>query len=119
MFRMDIAKVDRDVVYGSIVVHLRWKGLFPMFHLFFQTYVASVFIWMLLIFHTYVASVLSRCCVCVAIVFQVFHVFFVSVSDAYFKHFICVQTYVASVVSRCFKSRSDVASPSLPSVASP
>ena len=34
-FHMDIAKVDRDVIYVAIVVHLCWKGLFPMFHLFF------------------------------------------------------------------------------------
>jgi hypothetical protein len=40
------------------------KVLFPMFYLFFQTYVASVLIWMLHMFHTYVASVLFGCCVC-------------------------------------------------------
>ena len=45
--------------------------------------------------------------------------FFASVSDTYFKRFICLQMYVASVVSECFKSRSGVAFPSLPSVASP
>jgi hypothetical protein len=45
----------------------------------FQTYVASVFMWVLHMFHTYVVSVLSGCYVCIAIVFQVFHVFFLSV----------------------------------------
>jgi hypothetical protein len=39
---------------------------------------------------------LSRCCICVA---MVFHVFFISVSDACFKRFICLQTYVAGVVT--------------------
>jgi hypothetical protein len=64
VFRMDIAKVDRDVAYVARVVHVCCKHLFPMFHLFFQMYVASVFIWMLHMFHTYIASVLSRCCLC-------------------------------------------------------
>ena len=54
---------------------------------FFQTYVASVFIWMLHIFHTYVASVLSGYCVCMlAIVFN----FFKSALDACFECFICI-----------------------------
>jgi hypothetical protein len=52
-------------------------------------------------------------------VFQVFHVFFASVLDACFDCFIYLQAYVASVVSGCFKRRSDVASPSSPSSASP
>ena len=45
-----------------------------------------------------------------------FHEFsgvFVSVLDACFKCFICVQTYVANVLSEYFKSRSGVVSPSL------
>jgi hypothetical protein len=63
-FRIGVAKVDCDVVYVAMVVHVCCKRLFPMF-LFFQTYVAIVFIWMLHMFYTYVASVLSRCCVCV------------------------------------------------------
>ena len=70
---MDVAKVNQDV---AVAAHICCKRLFPMFHLFFQTYVASVFMWMLHMFHTYVASVLSGCCVCVAMFFQVFHVFF-------------------------------------------
>jgi hypothetical protein len=56
--------VDVDVAYVATVAHVCCKRLFPMFHLFFQTYVASVFIWMLHMFHTYVASILSVCCVC-------------------------------------------------------
>jgi hypothetical protein len=59
VFRMDIAKVDRNVAYVAMAVHVCYKRLFPMFHLFFQTYVASVFIWMLHMFHTYLAIVLS------------------------------------------------------------
>jgi hypothetical protein len=43
-FRMNVAKVDRDVAYVAMVVHLCWKHLFLMFYLFFQMYIASVFI---------------------------------------------------------------------------
>jgi hypothetical protein len=42
-----VAKVDRDVVYVVMVVHVYCKLLFLMFHLFFQMYVTSVFIWTL------------------------------------------------------------------------
>jgi hypothetical protein len=48
-----------------------------------------------------------------------FMYFFVSVSDACFKRFICLRMDGASVVSGYFKSRSDVVSSSSPSVASP
>jgi hypothetical protein len=41
---MDVAKVDQDVAYVAMVVYLCCKRLSQMFHLFFQTYVASVFI---------------------------------------------------------------------------
>jgi len=66
-----------------------------------------VFIWMLPMFHAYVAIILSGCCVCVAMVFEVFHVFF----KCFRRMF---QTYVVSVVSECFKSRSGVVSLSSP-----
>ena len=52
-----VAKVDRDVAYAAMVVHVCCKSLFQIFHLLFQTYVASVFNWMLHMFHTYVVSV--------------------------------------------------------------
>jgi hypothetical protein len=61
VFQMDVEKVDQDVAYVTMVVHVCCKLLFSIFY-FFLTYVASVFIWMLHIFHTYVASVLSECC---------------------------------------------------------
>jgi hypothetical protein len=64
VFHMDVEKVDRDVAYVAIVVHVCCKLLFLMFHLFFHTHFASMFIWMLHMFYTYVASVLSGCCVC-------------------------------------------------------
>jgi hypothetical protein len=43
LFHADVAKVDRDVIYVAMVVHICCKGLFPMFHLCFHRYVASVF----------------------------------------------------------------------------
>ena len=35
VFQMDVAKLDRDVAYIAMVVHVCCKDLFPMFHLFF------------------------------------------------------------------------------------
>jgi hypothetical protein len=64
-----------------------------MFHLFFHTYVAFVFIWMLHMFHTYVVSVL----IWMLHMFWIFSGVFASVTDAYFKCFICLQTHVVNV----------------------
>jgi hypothetical protein len=44
VFYMDIAKVDRNVAFIAMVVHLCYNLLFLMFHQFFYTRVASVFI---------------------------------------------------------------------------
>jgi hypothetical protein len=76
MFQMDVAKVDRDVTYVSMVVHVCCKCPLPMFHLYFRTYVASVFIWMLYMFHAYVACILSGCCLCLQMFSSVFRCFF-------------------------------------------
>ena len=81
-FHADIAKVDQDVAYVAMVVHVCCKRLFPIFHLCFRTYVTSVFIWMLHIFHIYVASVLSGFCLCVAMVFKRF-------SSVHLSSYIC------------------------------
>jgi hypothetical protein len=35
MFQMDVAKVDQDVAYVTMIVHVYCKGLLPMFHLCF------------------------------------------------------------------------------------
>jgi hypothetical protein len=58
-----------------------------MFLLFFQTYVVSVFIWMLHMFCTYVASILSECCIYLQLFFKCFPCVFASVSDACFEYF--------------------------------
>jgi hypothetical protein len=59
MFHADVAIVDRDVAYVATIEHVCCKCLFLMF----QTYVVSVFIWILHMFHSYVTSVLSECCI--------------------------------------------------------
>jgi hypothetical protein len=59
-----LQKVDRDIAYIAMVVHVCCKGLLPMFHLYFRTYVASMFTWMLHMFHIYVAFVLSGYYIC-------------------------------------------------------
>jgi hypothetical protein len=46
VFYIDVAKVDRDVAHIPMVIHVCFKCMFQMFYLY-QTYVASVFIWML------------------------------------------------------------------------
>jgi hypothetical protein len=56
VFHTDVVKVDRDVAYVAMVVHVCCKILFSMFHLFFQAYITSVFI--------YVAYVSHKCCKC-------------------------------------------------------
>jgi hypothetical protein len=66
---MDVAKVDRDVACVTMVIHLCCKRLSLMFHLFFQTYVASVF-------HlnvTYVSHISCKCFNCFGRMLQVFH----------------------------------------------
>jgi hypothetical protein len=73
VFHADVAKVDRDV---AIVVLVCCKLLFSMFHLFFHTHIASVYIWMLHMFYTYVASALFGCCVCFTMVFKCFFMCF-------------------------------------------
>jgi hypothetical protein len=97
VFQMDVAKVDRDVAYVAMVVHVCCKCLFLMFHPCFQAYVASV----LMLCFTHMSCMF-------AMVFKHFSGVFSSVSETCFKRFICIQTYVASVAYECFKSRSGV-----------
>jgi hypothetical protein len=61
----------------------------------------------------YVSHIYCKCFILMLRIFcndfQVFLAVFASVSDTYFRCFICLQTYVASVASGCFKSRFNVA----------
>jgi hypothetical protein len=36
VFRINVAKVDWDVAYVAMIVHVCCKCLFPMFHVFFR-----------------------------------------------------------------------------------
>jgi hypothetical protein len=51
-------KVDRDVAYVAMVIHVYCKLMFPSFIFFFQMYVASV---------------LSGCCICFTHILEVFY----------------------------------------------
>jgi hypothetical protein len=80
VFQMDVAKVDQDVAYVAMVVHVCCKRLSPMFHLFFKRMLQVCLFGCCIQFYPYVTSVLSGCCISV----------FASVSDACFKCFICL-----------------------------
>ena len=91
----------------------------------FQRHVASICIecfrdmFHLCFFGCMLQICLSGCCICFT---QTLHAYgcngFLSVSEACFKCFNCLQTYVATVVFGCFKRRSGVASLHPSSVAS-
>jgi hypothetical protein len=73
VIHMDVVKVDRDVAYVAIVVHVCCKLMFPMFHLSFLDVCSSVF-------YPDVAYASHICCKCfIAYGLQwfssVFHVF--------------------------------------------
>jgi len=68
-------------------VHVCYKRLFPMFHLIFQTYDASVFIWMLHMFHTYVASIFLDVAYVLQWFSSVFHMFFLQVFQTHVSKF--------------------------------
>jgi hypothetical protein len=80
LFNVDVVKVDWDVAYVAMVVHVCCKLVFPMFHLFFQTYAASMFIWILHIFHT----LCCKCFICMLRMFyNGFQVFFTCVLQVF------------------------------------
>jgi len=97
LFRMDVAKVDRDVAYVVMVVHICCKLLFSMFHLFFFKHMLQVYLFGCCICFTRVTIVVSGCCISV----------FASVSDICFKCFICLLLYVASVTLHLNVSKVD------------
>jgi hypothetical protein len=102
---IDAAKVNQDVAYVAMVVHICCKGLLPMFNLYFWMYVASVFIWMLHMFHTYVACVLSECCVCLQMFSSVFRYLFKcfrSMLEVCVSNVSVIFRHVAIILSECF-----------------
>jgi hypothetical protein len=70
---VDVVKVDRDVAYVPMFVHVCCKLLFPMFHLIYRR--KCVYFECCICFRTYVASVLSGCCVWFSNGFNCFQVF--------------------------------------------
>jgi hypothetical protein len=44
MFHMDVAKIERDVEYVAMVVHVCCKRLFSMFHLFLDVCCKNVYL---------------------------------------------------------------------------
>jgi hypothetical protein len=109
LFRMNVAKIDRDIAYVTMVVHICCKRLFPMFHLFFRRILQVCLSWCYICFtYTYMLQVFYPDVAYVCNDFQVFSCVFAIISDACFKYFICLRTYVTSVASGCFKSRSGI-----------
>jgi hypothetical protein len=104
VFQIDIVKVDRDIAYVAMVVHVCYKGLFQCF-ICVSDVCCKCFIWMLRMFHTYVASVSCGCCICFTYMLQIFHLDVAYVlqwlhtcfPDVCYKCFNCFWTYVASV----------------------
>jgi hypothetical protein len=62
VFYMDIAKVDRDVAYVAMVVHVCCKFMFSMFHLFFRR-MLQVCLSRCYVFRHMMQVFLSGCCV--------------------------------------------------------
>ena len=56
---MDVAKVDQDITYVVMVVHVCCNLLFPTFHLFFSDVCCKcVYLVVVYVSHIYVVSVL-------------------------------------------------------------
>jgi hypothetical protein len=58
-FHIDVAKVDWDVAYVAMLVHVCCNVLFPMLHLFFRRMFQACLFGCSTCFHTYIARVLS------------------------------------------------------------
>ena len=72
VFHVDVAKVDQDVAYVAMAIHVCCKSLIQTFQLF----------------QIYVSRVLSRCCICFTLMLQVFHPDVAYVSHICCKYFI-------------------------------
>jgi hypothetical protein len=79
VFHVDVAKVDRDVAYVAMTIHVCCKRLFLMFQLFQMD----------------VARVLSGCYICFILMLQVFH------SDVANVFILMLQVF-SSIYSICF-----------------
>jgi hypothetical protein len=63
MIHLDVVKVNHDVAYIVMDIHVCFECMFQMFHLFFQTFVASVSSRCYICFTHILQSVLSGCCI--------------------------------------------------------
>ena len=91
---MDVAKVDRDVAYVGMVVHVCCKLLFSMFYLFFRHMLQVC---------------LSACCICFTHMLQVFYLTVAYVCNG-FKVLLGVFASVSAIFGRMLQAlHSDVA----------
>jgi hypothetical protein len=100
VFRTNVAKVDHDVAYVAIIVHVccNLQVSIPNVSSVFSDVCCKC---------VYFASVLSGCCICLQLfVIKCFSYVFICVSDTYFKYFSCVSyvCYNCFVWMFCFKA---------------
>jgi hypothetical protein len=72
VFDMDVVKVDRDITYVAMAIHVCYKGLFQMFHLFFRRMLQVFLSGCCICFSHMLQVFLSGCCTCFTMAFQVF-----------------------------------------------
>jgi len=85
---MDVVKVDRDVSYVTMFIHVYCNRLFLIFHHCFQTFIVSTFIWMLHLFSHICCKCFYLNVVYICKVFQVsFRCFFFKCFTSMFKVF--------------------------------
>ena len=117
----DVAKLDRNAAHIAIAIHICFKCMFQMFHLFMNvTSVLSaycksisgccIYMHVASVYQVFsgVACVSSGYCICLQWLLSVFYVF-CKCFRRMLQVFQLFWTYVASVLSECCKSRSDVA----------
>jgi hypothetical protein len=92
VFHVDVAKVDRDVAYVVMTIYVCYKRPFQMFRLF----------------QIDVVRVLSGCCICFALMLQVFYPDVVYVFTHMLQMFHLNVAYVLQWLHTCFPCVSDV-----------
>jgi hypothetical protein len=105
VFHINVANVDRDVAYVVMVIHICCKRMSLMFHQFFQTYVASVFISMLHMFSQTCVFYLDIVYVCngFQVFLQVFETHVSSVSSTFRRMMQALHLNVANICFKCFR----------------
>jgi hypothetical protein len=104
VFHTDVVKLDQDVVYVAMVVHVCCKCLFPIFLLIFHLGCKCVYLY-IACFLTHTSQVFYLDITYVCTVFQVFFICCCKCFRRMFQIFQLFCTYVASVSSECFKRR--------------